>query len=414
MSGCDDFAPYPRDPSQYQLRERVGSGGSSNVYRARCKAVGDEDLAVKMIDLERSGASIEQFTQEANLLRRACHPNVLHMKNSFVDGSVLWLVMPYHPHGSIKDVIATTWPQGIPDEVFVVAVLQQLLEGLAYIHGLDAYHRDIKAANLLVSAEGEVCVSDFGIAIMRNREEHTHSSDKPSPACDNPAAGAPPAATSERRSRSPAEGVKGGVDGKEAGAPQKASGEGHEVFSCREDHLQRPLAGTPCWMAPETVRAGEHTETSDVWSVGITAIELAVGHPPYHEEPTLRVWTHIVNNDPPTLASVSGAKPPAFSPEFSQFLARCLRKNPRQRPAAQQLLADALFDKHREAVGASPQAYVKKKLAEHNVPLANARARPTLTYAPQRSATLRSWADVGSDASGEEDVRVRVGAGGGN
>ena len=100
------------------------------------------------------------------------------------------------------------------------------------------------------------------------------------------------------------------------------------------------LVGSPCWMAPEVMDEKGHDQKADIWSLGITAIELALGDPPHSSYPPVKVIMMIINQDPPTLPSVA---PPGitWSPEFKAFIAACLQKNPVKRPTV-----DELFKEH--------------------------------------------------------------------
>merc|ERR1711971_1128970 len=99
----------------------------------------------------------------------------------------------------------------------------------------------------------------------------------------------------------------------------------------------KTILGTPYWMVPEVVDTKEekYDSKADIWSLGITAIEMAVGKPPYANEPPLKVLLKVPKMDPPTLPEEVEDE---YSDAFKDFIATCLVKNPKQRPSAKELL----------------------------------------------------------------------------
>jgi serine/threonine protein kinase len=154
-------------------------------------------------------------------------------------------------------------------EPHMAYVCKQALMGLAFMHRNHRLHRDIKSDNILVDLDGHVKIADFGFAIGLTAEE-----DK-----------------------------------------------------------RRSVVGTPYWMAPELIRGLSYGDKVDVWSMGITAIEMAEGEPPHIHEPPLRALLLIT-----TQGTVSLKKPDKWSAKFRHFIARCLDQNVEKRASAEQLL----------------------------------------------------------------------------
>jgi Protein kinase domain len=204
------------------------------------------------------------------------NPDIVQYYASFMEGSTLWIVMEFLAGGSLKELIDAIGPLS---EDAIATVMRALLRGLDYVHKGRKLHRDIKAANILLSSTGEVKLADFGVA-------------------------------------------------------------GQMTATIRQ---RNTFVGSPFWMAPEVIQESAYNEKADIWSVGITAIELATGLPPYANEHPYRALFLIPKNDPPTLNG------PNVSKTFKSFIDACLRKNPVERSTAELLLAHPFLKRARSA-----------------------------------------------------------------
>lgn len=280
---------YPYGASDYKLFEEVGQGVTATVYRAHCIPY-NETVAIKSLDLEKCNTNLDDIRREAQTMSLIDHPNVVKAYCSFVVEQSLWVVMPFMAGGSFLHIMKSAFPDGF-DEPVIATVLKETLKALEYLHRHGHIHRDVKAGNILVDAAGAVKLGDFGVS-----------------AC---------------------------------------------LFDTGDRQRTRnTFVGTPCWMAPEVMeQLHGYDFKADIWSFGITALELAHGHAPFSKYPPIKVLLMTLQNAPPGLDHERDKK---FSKSFKEMIAMCLVKDPAKRPSADKLLRHSFFKQARSGQRCQP------------------------------------------------------------
>ncbi|CAH8485866.1 unnamed protein product [Schistosoma guineensis] len=289
---CETPIQWPMTKASYEFGKSIGQGATSTVFEALCPSNGKK-CAIKIINLEKcsTSASLEEINREIKSMKNMKNENIVAYYASFVAQTELCIIMDLCQRGSLLDVIKYTQNKrdityGVFDENTIATILRDVLRGLAYIHENGLVHRDLKCGNLLVKDDGIIQIADFGVA------------------------------------------------GFLATQPLTATGS--------VDLRRYTFVGTPCWMAPEVMQqARGYNQKADIWSLGITTIEMATGQAPYAKFAPMKVLMLTLQNDSPDIDSVATVNNQYlnYGHKFRKFTKACLMKDPGQRLSARELLS---------------------------------------------------------------------------
>ncbi|XP_001497765.1 STE20-like serine/threonine-protein kinase isoform X2 [Equus przewalskii] len=254
----------------WEIIGELGDGAFGKVYKAQNKET-NVLAAAKVIDT-KSEEELEDYMVEIDILASCDHPNIVKLLDAFYYENNLWILIEFCAGGAVDAVMLELERPLTESQIQVVC--KQTLEALNYLHDNKIIHRDLKAGNILFTLDGDIKLADFGVSAKNTR-------------------------TIQRRDS---------------------------------------FIGTPYWMAPEVVMCETSKDRpydykADVWSLGITLIEMAEIEPPHHELNPMRVLLKIAKSEPPTLA-----QPSKWSSTFKDFLKKCLEKNVDSRWNTSQLL----------------------------------------------------------------------------
>ncbi|CAI2730980.1 unnamed protein product [Schistosoma spindalis] len=256
----------------WEIISELGDGAFGKVYKTH-KRNTDLFAALKRVDFE-SEDELEDFMLEIDILTNFKHKNILTLHEVYIYESKLWIYLELCGGGALDSIMETLEKPLTEPQIRFVS--REVLQGLEFLHEKLIIHRDMKAGNILLTLNNEVKLADFGVSAKLTDEKQKRST----------------------------------------------------------------FIGTPYWMAPEvinceTFKDAPYNWKADIWSFGITLIELAQKRPPHNATNPTRVLLRILKSDPPTLS-----RPQLWSSKFKTFLSRTLQKDPNQRPECKDLLLD--------------------------------------------------------------------------
>ncbi|KAJ8581548.1 kinase-like protein [Rhizopogon salebrosus TDB-379] len=239
------IASQPTVHQLFRRLETVGKGAYGSVHKGVHIPTGNI-VALKIINLDTADDDVEAIQREVALLTQLRDaPNVTKYYGCYLDGPRVWIAMEFAQGGSVRTLMQTSKDR-ILEERFIVLITREVLIGLSYLHKSAIIHRDIKAANILITATGKVMICDFGVSALS-------------------------ATTTSKRNT---------------------------------------LMGTPNWMAPEVAQpVPAYDSKADIWSLGIMIYEMVKGAPPHSDlRDAIKVMQLIAKVQPPQLAEADGSR----------------------------------------------------------------------------------------------------------
>jgi serine/threonine protein kinase len=219
---------------KYIIGDVIGKGGAAVVHQGYNVETKEYVAIKKFLKGLMTSEQIKAVKGELELMLSLVHPNIVRVVDNLEDNSNIYIILEYVDSGSLATLLREYG--GFPPSL-VARLVAQILRGLEYLHKQGIIHRDIKAANLLITKEGVIKLADFG-------------------------------------------------------ASAKLKDETEKRYS---------IVGTPYWMAPEVIQMAGHRMASDIWSLGCTVIELLTGHPPYWELDQMRAIFCVVQEPMPPI-----------------------------------------------------------------------------------------------------------------
>ena len=263
---------FPLDETQYELLHLIGTSTNTKVYEARCIA-NNQMVAIKQINLQEYPLDLKTIQDQTSPWLNCSHPNIVKFHGLFVVENIVWMIMELLSHGSIKQILKFAYSHGFHDEVLIATILSQVVNGLKYLHDNKLYHHDLRSSKILINSDGVVKLTEIGLSTS--------------------------IATS---------------------------------YSKRSKTLS--LFGEECYSAPEVLKNdNDYTQKSDIWSLGLFAIELGTGKMPYAGMKFMESLAKIINSDPPCLPETGN-----FSLQYREFVKLCMIKQVSKRASSKDLL----------------------------------------------------------------------------
>ncbi len=300
---ADELPAELRDHPRYRIVELIGRGGMGNVYRAEHRLM-NRPVAIKLINsqLIRQPQAVERFRREVQAAAKLTHSNIVTAYDAEQAGDVHFLVMEFVEGTDLASVVKHRGPMSVAE---ACECIRQAAEGLQHAHEKGMVHRDIKPHNLMLSAEGQVRILDFGLAGFAT------------------------------------ETALGSHVRQNVGDTHVVPPSGDGGYDANAAHLTTAgsVMGTPDYIAPEQAKDAHSADIrADIYSLGCTLHFLLTGKPPFEADSVLAKLKAHAQQSPTALTTLRNDVPT----ELSQVVARMMSKNPAERFQTPADVAEAL------------------------------------------------------------------------
>ncbi|KRL38659.1 Stk1 family PASTA domain-containing Ser/Thr kinase [Liquorilactobacillus uvarum] len=221
---------------RYKIKNTLGEGGMANVYLAY-DLILKREVAVKLLrlDLRDDPGAVRRFKREAISLTELAHPNIVSIYDVGEENGMQYLVMEYVQGMDLKSYIAKNFPFKYER---IISIMEQILSAVGEAHAHDIIHRDLKPQNILINVNGQVKITDFGIALVTSEYSLTQTN---------------------------------------------------------------TLMGSVHYLSPEQARGSAITKQSDIYSLGIILFEMLTGRVPYQGETAVSIALKHFQNEMPSV-----------------------------------------------------------------------------------------------------------------
>eukprot|EP01080_Neovahlkampfia_damariscottae_P009324 gene9324-1411_t len=280
---------WPSKLEDYTLEHLLSENDRGKIYSGKCnlETFKDIPIAIKIIDFENTDVNLDVIRKEIQIMGVCDHPNIIQYYTSFIKSTKMHIVMELC-EGSVLDLIKIKTKNGLKEPYLLGSILKQVLCGLDYLHYNGLLHRNIKASNILIDKKGIIKLCDF-------------------------------------------------------------TGAGNLFEQGIKREQRTTYIGTIQWMAPEVLEQSKgYDAKADVWSFGITCIELVKGKVPFADFQPMKVMVAILKHQSPTIEDKE-----VSTNTLKMMIDSCLLKEPKNRPNSKDLLSYKFiknFDKGSEYI----------------------------------------------------------------
>ena len=369
--------PKHQEINNYRFVDCIGRGNFGDVYKAYDLRL-QKNVAIKAINIEHSEDEIPVLLQEINLLRSLRNPNITNWYKTFIIDVTMFIVMEYCSEGSCSDLLKFN-RNGLEESVLSY-IMKNVLEGLKYLHSLSIIHRDVKAANILIAKGNVIKLADFGVSGQLNGNTGRKTF------VGTPYWMAPEIVTDCKSLKKDRENLERRLIENGLGKRTlyklwrkkiQQDNMNESLLLNESKHEEKDRSKVENGLVDDLDDV-EYDEKVDIWSLGITLIELGTGKVPNNDKEPLKALFEIPKMEPPRV-------PKNSSYYMKEFGVACLCKDPVMRPSAVELLKFKFINKNKLKVNAlsvlsGHSGKIKKKRPKFELNLESVNYGPELDW----------------------------------